>query len=369
MAAESRTNDPSVEPAAPLEASAGAGAMPDALDASTVASHDRALEAQLAGTPYNFGFFQAVRLLERLMGGVPAGRFARPQDEAVRFTVNNTLAFPASEIQALAIREGAPPRMTVNFMGLTGPEGVLPLYYTQLVAERARAHDTAVRDFFDIFNHRAISLFYQAWEKYRFTIQFERGGSDGFSHHLLDFVGLGTPGLAGRQAVGDRSLMNYAGLLSGRPRSAAALRQILEDYFEVPVEIGQFAGGWYKLSPGTQCRLEGGTSESERLAFGAVVGDEIWDEQARVRIRLGPLTIGQYQDFLPTGTAYAPLCAITRFFSGAEIDFEAQLILKREEVPPCELGREDATAPRLGWLTWAKCAGLDADPGDTVLEL
>ncbi|MGA2433840.1 MAG: type VI secretion system baseplate subunit TssG, partial [Bryobacteraceae bacterium] len=217
MAAESRTNDPSVEPAAPLEASAGAGAMPDALDASTVASHDRALEAQLAGTPYNFGFFQAVRLLERLMGGVPAGRFARPQDEAVRFTVNNSLAFPASEIQALAIREGEPPRMTVNFMGLTGPEGVLPLYYTQLVAERARAHDTAVRDFFDIFNHRTISLFYQAWEKYRFTIQFERGGSDGFSHHLLDFVGLGTPGLAGRQAVGDRSLMNYAGLLSGRP--------------------------------------------------------------------------------------------------------------------------------------------------------
>ncbi|MGA2434939.1 MAG: type VI secretion system baseplate subunit TssG, partial [Bryobacteraceae bacterium] len=66
---------------------------------------------------------------------------------------------------------------------------------------------------------------------------------------------------------------------------------------------------------------------------------------------------------------YAPLCAITRFFAGTEIDFEAQLILKREEVPPCELGREDATAPRLGWLTWAKCAGLDADPGDTILEL
>ena len=71
--------------------------------------------------------------------------------------------------------------MRVNFMGLHRPSGVLPLPYSDLVNERLRARDSALRDFFDIFNHRIISLFYLAWEKYRFSIPYERGERDLFS--------------------------------------------------------------------------------------------------------------------------------------------------------------------------------------------
>ena len=62
-------------------------------------------------------------------------------------------------------------------------------------------------------------------------------------------------GLRDRQAVPDDTLIYYAGLLAQRPRSAQALQQILADYFEVPVKIEQFAGGWYRLDGETQCRL------------------------------------------------------------------------------------------------------------------
>ncbi len=328
------------------------------------------IEKVIGEEPYRFEFFQAVRVIERLLRerNVP-GRFANPQTEVVRFAAHNSTAFPASEIQSLQWREGRAPLMVVNFMGLTGPEGVLPLYYTQFVAERVRARDTALRDFLDIFNHRMISLFYQAWERYRFTVQYERGGGDRLSQYLLDLIGLGTKGLGNRQAVPDISLVYYAGLLGQRPRSAQALRQLIEDYFDVPAEIVQFAGAWYRLDVPTQCRLDGGATESEQLAVGAVVGDEIWDEQSRVRIRLGPLALEQYQDFLPTGTAYEPLRALVRFFAGNEFDFEVQLVLKREEVPGCELGRGDRTAPRLGWITWARSERMGRDPDDTVLEL
>ena len=122
------------------------------------------------------------------------------------------------------------------FMGLTGPLGVLPLAYTELVMERLRARDTTLRDFYDVFNHRMISLFYQAWEKYRFQIPYERGERDRFSHHVLALLGLGTPGLEDRQDVPDDSLLFYSGLLASHARSATGLRQLLEDYFGVAVE-------------------------------------------------------------------------------------------------------------------------------------
>jgi len=331
---------------------------------------ERQLERRLYQEPFVFEFFEAVRLLEKLAPErQPVGRFADPAAEAVRFSAHPSAAFPASEIQELLPAEGAlPPRMVVNFMGLIGPLGVLPLWYTNLVQERVRARDTALRDFLDIFNHRAISLFYQAWEKYRFTVQYERGGRDQFSHYLLDLIGLGTRGLQDRQAVADDALLYYAGLLAQHPRSALALRQILEDYFGVPVVIEQFAGAWFALERPNQCWLEERRDDAERLGFGVVVGDEVWDEQSRVRIRLGPLTLEEYRDFLPTGTAYQPLRALTRFFS-CEVDFEAQLVLKREEVPRLELGAEDEGAPVLGWVSWVRTVGMSRNPEDTILRL
>ena len=87
----------------------------------------------------------------------------------------------------------------------------------------------------------------------------------------------------------------------------------------------------------SQCELGAREGYSEQLGFGAVVGSEIWDQQSRVRIRLGPLTFEQYRDFLPGGSAYRQLRALARFYAGNEFDVEVQLILRREEVPACEL--------------------------------
>jgi type VI secretion system protein ImpH len=329
-----------------------------------------AVAGKLRREPFSFEFFQAVRLLERFLeerAGV--GHFVPPSSEAVHFAAHPSLAFPASQIQALDWPDDGPVHMTVNFMGLTGPEGVLPNPYTSLIIERMRSSDNAIREFLDIFNHRAISLFYRAWRKYRFDVASEQGERDLFSRYLLSLVGLGTDGLRDRQAVSDELLIYYAGLLAQRPRSAQALKQILADYFEVPVEIEQFAGGWCGLDADTQCRMASGNSESEVLGFGAVVGDEVWNQQSKVRIILGPLTLERYADFLPDGKSWESLRAWVRFFSNDEWDFEVKLMLEREQVPACGLGAEGTLGPKLGWVSWIKSQPFGRDPDDTVLAL
>jgi type VI secretion system protein ImpH len=328
------------------------------------------VEEKLRREPYTFDFFQAIRLLEKFRPErKPVGKFVHPEAEIAHFRAHPSLAFPASQIQNLEWSEDGPARMLVNFMGLIGPEGVLPNPYTSLIIERQREGDNTLRDFLDIFNHRIISLFYRAWRKYRVDVACERGEREQFSRNLLSLLGLGTEGMRDRQTLCDDSLVYYAGLLSQRPRSAQALQQILSDYFDVPVAIEQFSGGWYRLDPETQCRLWQENTDSGELGFGAVVGDEMWSQQSRVRIVIGPLTLERYADFLPDGQSFEPLRGWVRFFSNDEWDFELKLILEREQVPACTLGADGVSGPQLGWVSWVKSAPFQRDPGDTVLAL
>ena len=72
--------------------------------------------------PGRFDFFQAVRLLMRILAGAANrwARFARPEREAVRFTRNTRWHFPPARFKS-STGTAMPPHCTVNFMGLTGP--------------------------------------------------------------------------------------------------------------------------------------------------------------------------------------------------------------------------------------------------------
>lgn len=328
------------------------------------------IESRLRAKPFTFEFFQAMRLLERLLPDrQPVGGFGNPALEVVRLATHPSLAFPASEIQSLEWDDATPPLMTVNFMGMTGPQGPLPLWYTATILEQLLAKDSTLLDFLNIFNHRTLSLFYKAWQKYRFGVSYERGDRDKFFVNLLALIGLGTPGLIGQQKIFDEALIFYAGLLVQHQRSAGALAQLLSDYFDVPVEIEQFVGAWYRLDRDTECCMDGTESPSQALGGGAIVGDETWDQHSRIRIKIGPLSLERYREFLPTGSAFEALQAITRFYSNEEFEYEIQLILKRDKVPRCELGEEGNTAPKLGWESWVKSEVMKRDPADAILPL
>jgi len=327
------------------------------------------LDERLLEHPYEYDFFQAVRLLHLILNDRPGvGRIAKPDEEPVRFKARQSLEFPPSSLHSLST-EADPPQMAVAFIGLTGVQGVLPHHYTEHILARAPAKDFAMAEFFDLFNHRIVSLFYRAWEKHRLPVRFQlaaaKGELDEFTQYLFDWIGMGTPRLRGRMAIRDEALLRYAGLLGQRPPCAVALEAILHDYFGAPVEIEEFVGVWYRLAKDDQCNLDEVASRNQ-LGEGAIAGDAVWDPQARFRVRLGPLKLSTFTEFLPDGRAVQELRDLVRFYIGPLLQFDLQLVLKAEEVPWSRLGDESPAGPRIGWCGWLKTGEFAQDADDAL---
>jgi type VI secretion system protein ImpH len=333
------------------------------------------LEELLFHRGYDFGFFQAVRLLAHIYPRrKQVGGEAMPSDEIARFRAHLSMNFPPGAIHGIdrASDEDGPATMIVAFMGLTGPEGVLPSHYTELLIARQAEKDSTLAAFLDLFNHRLISLFYRAWEKHHFVIGYERSTragaqEDKFTQYLFDLIGMGTPGLRGRLGIRDQALLRYAGLITQRPHSASALGGMLRDYFGLPIEIEQFQGKWFLLDePSLSFLLQEGLHN--QLGVGAIAGDAVWNQQARFRVQVGPISLEQFIEFLPDGKAFAELVELTRYFVGLALEFDLQLILRAPEVPWCRLTDESADAARLGWLGWLKTEEFREDAREAVFD-
>jgi len=332
---------------------------------------DPPLEQTLFEEPYRFDFFQAVRILELLQPErAPVGLDGPPGREVVRFHAHQSLTFPASSIHSLDRRDDhdEPPAMTVAFMGLTGPMGVLPLVYSNLMIERLRAGDHTMAAFLDLINHRLISLFYRAWEKYHPFVAFERGAGDALSEDLFDLIGLGTAALRNRQRFPDRALLFYTGIFAQRRRPAIALESLLLDAFALPVRVEQFVGQWLTLEPGDRS-IMGSEGRNNELGASFVLGSRVWDEQGKIRLRIGPLTFERFCALLPDGPALGPVAHMARLFVDGEFDVDVQLVLKASEVPESRLSSEPGQGARLSRFAWLKSRDFARDVDDAVFAV
>jgi type VI secretion system protein ImpH len=337
-----------------------------------VAAHgwgkDSPVDEWLYAEAYRFDFFQAVRLLEMAdSNAAPIGEGAEPAREAVRFKSAVELAFPASDVAEVkpASDEGSAAEMTVNFMGLAGALGPLHTPSTELIIERAWRKDTALRDFLDIFNHRLVSLLYRTRKLHRVGLDNAPPGEDRAAVYLYSVAGLGTPNLRGRMQIKDRALLFYSGLLGQQPRSMAGLERFLSDYFDTHARGLPFSGRWRALEEDQWTRV-GARGSNNALGAAAVVGTRFWDQQGAFEIILGPLTLEEFSDFLPTGWAFRPLCDLVRFYVGDELDFSFRLALKAREVQSTRLGEDNGA--RLGWTSWLKTEDWTEDDSQVTVS-
>ncbi|WP_417730175.1 type VI secretion system baseplate subunit TssG [Rosistilla oblonga] len=362
---------------------------------------------ELFRKPSKFDFFEAVLLLQQLAASevdqpaAPIGKFAQPSQESLRFTVPHSQAFPTASIESIRWdAQQQRPQVCINFMGLTGPSGTLPRSYTQRLQQiEATSRHTdrhALRDWLDNFNHRMVSLFFDAWAKYRFPVairrqQFEpakRKPSPTIVRVALSAIaGLSPPEPETKPHQAERNahaaaassqpqpsdeakadqnesppsagtidrdeLLGLAGLLSQRPMNVANLQSALKQALGVPVRVKQFDSCWLNLETESQSRLG---VEKCKLGFDTMLGERIWSRQQKVQIEVGPLSARDFQRFLPPsenhlGDGFRRLGEMVRVCVGPSLDFDIRPLLKIEQPLETQLTAETSLT-RLGIDSW-----------------
>jgi len=313
----------------------------------------------LQAEPQKFRFDAAVRLLLAAAGATRAEQ--RLADDRVRFRTPAALGQPTAEVTGAEIpRDGAPGRLTSPMIGLTGASGVMPRWYTELVAQAMRARARALGDFLDLLAQRLIDAFAGAAIKYRLHRSSEAAllnerAEEPIGAGLLALTGFGTAHLADRLAAGPEPLRHYAGFFSARPRSADRLASMVSDDLGRRVEIIEFAGAWLQITPDQQSRLPRGRLPGAYHALGvdAAIGTRAWDQQARFILRIGPLNRKEFEALLPDGARLREVVSLIRAYVGWEADFAINLILAAPEIPELRMaGPGVAAPPRLGWTSW-----------------
>jgi len=317
-----------------------------------MASHNRrsktAIIDILAKEADQFEFHAMVKLLENIQkDATPLGEGSDPTKEPVRLQARVTQEFQTTDIYALLPTDDkrVPPLLTTNFFSIAGHQGPLPEPYTSYIIERTLRHDTALRAFLDIFNHRLMSILHRIRKKFWIGVSVERPEYTLLGKCFKSLLGLGTPQLQERLRIPDRSLTYYAGILWQKPRSAEGLEVLLRNFFRTRVTITQLQGKWVHLPIAQQTALG---MTHYKLGDSAFVGPRYWDQTAYFKITLGPLSLGQYIEFLKPGPAYRELKNLITYYSGPTQDFLLNLILDKEQFPHPRLGCGVA----LGWTSW-----------------
>jgi type VI secretion system protein ImpH len=323
---------------------------------------------RLTAEPYRYDFYQALRRIESAHPHLPRfGEALRPRDEPLRVAQSSELSFAASSVRAVEFQADGKPRLMQHIFGLLGPNGPLPLHFTELARDRAIHHaDPTLHRFLDTFTHRFALLFYRAWAAAQPVLSLDRPGDSAFSRRLGALFGIGSETQTGRDAIGDAPKLHFAGRLARQARDADGLLAWCRSVFDAPVQIEQWCGHWMALSNDERSRLR--ARDAQGLGRGAVLGASVWDVQHKFRIVMGPLTLQRYHDFLPGGRDLARLQAMVRQWVGLEFEWDLKLVLARAEVPALRLGYRSVPG-LIGRTFWLGRYTRQGDAKDLTIDV
>lgn len=349
--------------------------------AATPGQDPNSLIEAICANPGHYDFFNAIRLLECLNEHSPrVGRSLMLREDSVRFGQLLSLAF-APGCLAPPQNEARPRKITIEFTGLTGPNGPLPLRLTEFIRNRLRGiqdpdapqfssdasvetgslapKDSTLAEFLDVFHHRMIALFYRAWAVTNKTVDFDRAEDRTFAEWTASLCGLGLPDFDDLDSIPTWEKLPFTGHLACQTRHASGLAGILTEVFSTHCAVHPLTGHWLPLPEDERCRL-GYSRQTGVLGSTCVIGARIWDRNLKFTVHLGPMSLLQFESFLPASSNHRRLHDWIDFYTRRQYYWNTIIILKKEEVPKICLGRSG----RLGYTSWLGSLPFSNHPHD-----
>ncbi|WP_417534263.1 type VI secretion system baseplate subunit TssG [Marinobacterium stanieri] len=332
----------------------------------------------------NTHFFQLLRRLE--VDALRVGRNAAPigrdyplHSEFAEFRVLQSLDFPHAacvRLEPLQSKGYTKNLLHVACFGLTGPAGVLPVHYTELLKERHRLKDAAFIRLLDGFNARAISFMYRAWRKNRLPLGEEQqlqpgqGQEKGTGHRvLLGYSGLrNESGVSAVSTESEAKALYFSGFFSKRPRHALGLKRIIANALGCAVSIQQFHARWFDLDD-DQVHITGQCNSTLGRDF--VIGSAVYEGACSIRIRTEPVNLSLFAALQPGKPRFVQLQELVQLYLGQDYYIDLQVVLKGRERPDLVMSGATDTSKAfgLGEGLWLATGPSLVDLEDTVHEV
>lgn len=238
--------------------------------------------------------------------------------------------------------------MDIHSFGLWGPNGALPHHLAEQILYRLpRKQRAPIADFFNLFQHRLISLFYRAWANKEPTVQYDLPGADSYRRYVGALAGYGTAPLWGRDTLPDQVKLRFAAWFGGKTRHKEGLQKIILQVFGIPSKVEEFCGEWLPIPKTTRTHLRE-RHYAKQLGKNTTLGSYSWQSQYKFRVLLGPMELEEYQQCLPGKQQLKQINDTIKNYAGLEMQWEIVLLLKKTEMPSTRIGQYG----QLGWTSW-----------------
>lgn len=305
-----------------------------------------------ARAPWRQSLFALLRRVDARSDAPAAlGRTLRPAEEPVRLCQPALLTFAAGELAAITPpAQGLPAQISLRNFGLLGPNGPLPLAFTEYAWQRQHQHnDPCLTAFINLLQHRLMTLFYRAWANGQPCCSADRGDDRRFEQFIASLAGTRWAHRGQR----DRAVCYLAGHLSRHPRSADGLCQLLEYLLQRPVTLLANQFHWLPIAHDQRLYL-GGPARSDSVGGFGCLGNAMADRQTSFTLRIGPLPWADYRQFLPPAAGNPPgevlglLMQWVRGYAGPEYRWSLEPALAADAYRSCLLDGHFA----LGHACW-----------------